>query len=79
MGYSVQEEKELNQELQKWQRKQLRAVQKGENIDKAYERMSELDRKVWEIIANAKTHKDVNWIVWNMAENIIDKYCKMAG
>ena len=79
MAYSVQEEKELNQELQKWQRKQLRAVQKGENIDKAYERMSELDRKVWEIIANAKTHKDVNWIVWNMAENIIDKYCKMAG
>lgn len=29
MGYTKQEEKELNQELQKWHRKQLRAVQKG--------------------------------------------------
>lgn len=79
MGYSAQEERDLNQKLYKWQRKQLRAVQKGKNIDKAYEQMSELDRRVWEIIANAETHKDVNWIVWNMAENIIDRYCKIAG
>lgn len=79
MGYSAQEERDLNQKLHKWQRKQLRAVQKGKNIDKAYEQMSELDRRVWEIIANAETHKDVNWIVWNMAENIIDRYCKIAG
>lgn len=40
--------------------------------------MSDLDRRVWEMVANAETHKDVNWIVWNMAENIINKYCKMA-
>lgn len=79
MGYTEQEEKEFNHELKKWQEKQLRAVQKEKNIDKAYEYMSEIDRRVWEIIANAETHKDVNWIVWNMAENVIEKYCKIAG
>ena len=77
VNYTEQEEKELNQQLTRWQKRQLTAV-KGNNIDKAFESMGEIDRAVWEKIANAKYHKDVNYLVWNNAERIIDKYCKMA-
>lgn len=77
MGYTDQEEKELNKQLKKWQDKQLKAVRR-KNFDYACEKMFDADRSVWQIIASAKSHKDVNWIVWEQAERVIDKYYKMS-
>lgn len=76
-NYTEQEEKELNQQLARWQKRQLTAVRHN-NIDKSFESMSDIDSGVWEKIAKAVTHKDVNWLVWDNAERVIDKYCKLA-
>lgn len=77
MTYTEQEEKELNQKLKRWQKRQLTAVRQN-NIDRAYASMTEIDRSVWERIANAETYKDVNWLVWQQAERVISKYCNLA-
>ncbi|WP_337527378.1 hypothetical protein [Zhenhengia sp.] len=77
MTYTEQEEKELNQKLKRWQKRQLTAVRQN-NIDRAYVSMTEIDRSVWERIANAETYKDVNWLVWQQAERVISKYCNLA-
>lgn len=77
MKYTEQEEKELNKQLKKWQDKQLKAVRRN-NFDYACEKMLDADRSVWQIIASAKSYKDVNWIVWEQAERVIDKYYKLA-
>ena len=55
MTYTEQEEKELNQKLKRWQKRQLTAVRQN-NIDRAYASMTEIDRSVWERIANAETY-----------------------
>jgi len=75
--YSKEEEKDLNKQLARWKKRQLNAV-RGNNIDKAYEKMSEIESAVWEKIANAESYKDVNYPVWNLAERVIDKFCKLA-
>lgn len=75
--YTKQEEEEFNKQLKRWQKRQLTAVRQR-NIDKAFDSMSEIDRRIWEIIAKAKSYKDINWIVWNKAEEVITKYCKLA-
>lgn len=77
MTYTEQEEKELNRQLRRWQKRQLTAVRQN-NIDQAFDEMSDIDRAIWEKIAKAESHKDVNWIVWNEAERVITKYCKLA-
>lgn len=77
MKYTEQEEKEMNQQLKKWQERQLKAVRQN-YIENAFERMNDIDRNVWRIIANANTYKDVNWLVWQQADRVIDKYCKIA-
>lgn len=75
---TLAEEKKLNIQLQKWQARQLQAVKRN-YIDYAYEKMTEIDRSVWEIVARAKSYKDVNWLVWRNAEKVIDKYYKLAA
>lgn len=75
--YTKQEEKEFNKQLKRWQEKQLTAVRQR-NIDEAYDSMNEIDSRIWEVIANAESYKDVNWIVWDQAERVITKYCKLA-
>ena len=77
MKYTEQEEKELNKQLKKWQEKQLKAVRKN-NFDYACERMNDIDRSIWEMVAKAETYKDISWIVWQNAERVIDKYYKLA-
>lgn len=77
MAYTAQEEKELNQQLKRWQKRQLTAVRQN-NTDRAFASMTEIDRSIWEKIANAETHKDVNWLVWQQAERVIPKYCDLA-
>lgn len=77
MAYTRQEDTELNNQLMRWQKRQLIAVKKN-NIDTVFEKMNDIERAVWENIAKAKSHKDVNYLVWNMAEKVISKYCKLA-
>lgn len=76
-NYTEQEEKELNHQLRRWKKQQLTAVRQ-DKIDIAFESMTEIDRAIWEMIARADSHKDVNWLVWDNAERVISKYCKMA-
>lgn len=40
--------------------------------------MCDIDRSIWEIIARAKSHKDIGFFVWDQAERVIDKYYKLA-
>lgn len=75
--YTLDEEKALNAELRRWQRKQLNAV-KQIYFDCACNKMTDIDRATWRLIANAKSYKDVNWLCWQIADEIIDKYCLMA-
>ena len=75
--YNEEEQKELNRQLTRWQKRQIVAV-KQDHIDRAFESMTDIDRKVWEIIANAKNYKSVSWLIWNQAERVISKYCKLA-
>lgn len=77
LRYTDQEEIELNKLLKKWQKRQLVAIKKN-NIDTVFESMNEIDRRVWEVIANANSYKDINHIAWGMAEKVIGKYCKLA-
>ncbi len=77
MVYTRQEDTELNNQLMLWQKRQLTAVKKN-NIDTAFEKMNDIERAVWENIAKATNHKDVNYLVWDMAEKVISKYCELA-
>lgn len=77
MRYTEQEERELNHQLRRWQKRQITAVRQN-NTDSVFDKMTEIDKAIWEKIANADTHRDVNWGVWKEAENVISKYCKMA-
>lgn len=77
MAYTKLEEKELNQQLTRWKKRQLTAV-KGNHIDEAFEKMNEYERSVWTIIAKAETYREVSIGAWDMAENVISKYCKLA-
>ena len=71
MGYSIQEENELNNQLKKWQDKQIKAVRR-KNFDYACEKMHPGDMSVWEIIANAESYKDVSNGAWDQAERVVD-------
>lgn len=77
MGYTKSEEKELNQQLAKWKKRQLTAV-KGNHIDEAFEKMIDIERAVWEQVAKAESYKDVSVGAWELAEKVISKYCKLA-
>lgn len=77
MEYTKKEEKELNDQLKKWQDKQIKAVRR-KNFDYACERMHPGDMSVWKIIANAKSYKDVSVSAWDQAERVIEKYYKLA-
>lgn len=77
MTYTVEEEKELNQQLRRWKKRQLTAVRQN-NIDRAFESMIDAERAVWEQIARAESYKEVSNGAWMLAERVIDKYCKLA-
>lgn len=77
MTYTKQDEIELNQQLARWQKRQLTAVRQN-NIDTVFEKMNDIERAVWEQVAKATNHKEVNYIVWDMAEKVITRYCKLA-
>lgn len=77
MAYTVQEQKDLEQQLNRWKKSQLTAVRKN-NIDRAFEKMNEIERAVWEQIARAESYKDVSIGAWEMAYKVIPKFCTLA-
>lgn len=56
------EDKELNRELRKMQQKAKRLIL-SDYYD--YVRLSELQYSALVTLTNAKTHKDINWYLWN--------------
>lgn len=77
MAYTMQEQIELDQQLKRWQKRQLTAV-KQSNVDKAFESMNDIERAVWEQVARAESYKEVSIGAWEFAEKVIPKFCKLA-
>lgn len=77
MAYTMQEQIEFNQQLKRWQKRQLTAVRQN-NVDKAFEAMNDIERAVWEQVARAESYKDVSVLTWEMAYKVIPKYCTLA-
>jgi hypothetical protein len=77
MAYTMQEQIELDQQLKRWQKRQLTAVRQN-NVDKAFESMNDIERAVWEQVARAKSYKDISILAWETAYKVIPKFCKLA-
>lgn len=60
--YSVEEEKELNSTLKKWQNRAKRLI-----LSNYYDsvRISEIEYSILKQITNAETYKDINSYLWN--------------
>jgi hypothetical protein len=56
------DDKELNLELQKMQRRAKRLIL-SDYYDHIY--LSDLQYSALKTLTNARTHKDVNWYLWN--------------
>lgn len=76
-NYTQEETNNLNKQLKKWQNMQLRIVRKG--IFDNDIPFNDIEKAVWEQIAKAKTHLDVNVIAWNMADKVINKFRKVKA
>ncbi len=59
MAYTKQEQIEFDQQLKRWKKRQLTAVRQN-NIDKAFERMNDIERAVWEQVDRAESYKDIS-------------------
>ena len=70
------EDEELNLQLKKWQKKQIKAAE--EKLGNVSDRMSDAELTIWETIARAKNHKDVSPSIWMHAERVINKYYKLS-
>ena len=77
MAYTMQEQIELDQQLKRWQKRQLTAVRQN-NIDRAFESMNDIERAVWEQVAKAESYKDISILAWETAYKVIHKYCTLA-
>lgn len=77
MAYTAEEEKELEQQLERWKKRQLTAVRQN-HIDRAFESMNDIERAVWEQVAKADSYKNVSVGAWELAEKVISKYSKLA-
>lgn len=77
MAYTMQEQIELDQQLKRWQKRQLTAVRQN-NVDKAFGAMNDIERAVWEQVAKAESYKDISVLAWETAYKVIPKYCKLA-
>lgn len=56
------DDKELNRELRKMQKKAKRLI-----LSDYYDHinLSELQYSILKTLTNARTHKDINWVLWN--------------
>lgn len=67
MSYTLEEEKELNQQLSMYQSKFKRFIN-GEKWDSIAERLSPSIMSIITLIMNATSYKDVNWLVMRNAQ-----------
>lgn len=76
-NYTEQEEKELNSQLGKWQRRAKRLIL-SDYYDTAAESLSDLNYTALQAVTNAKTHKDINYCLWNsgLIESTLDRIAK---
>lgn len=73
-NYTAQEEKELNNQLKKWQRRAKRLIL-NDYYDTAAESLSDLNYTVLKAVTNAETHKDISYYLWNsgLIESTLDR------
>lgn len=62
--HTEQEEKELNTQLEKWQRRAKRLIL-NDYYDSIANRLNELNYTALKAVTNAETHKDINFFLWN--------------
>ena len=72
--YTQEEERELNEQLKKWQRKAKRLIL-DDYYDSVAENLSKNTFDVLKQVTNANSHKDVNGYLWNsgVIENTLKK------
>lgn len=72
--YTEEEERELNNQLKKWQRRAKRLIL-SDYYDTVADSLNELNYTVLKAVTNAKSHKDINYYLWNsgMIERTLDK------
>ena len=72
--YTPQEEKELNEQLKKWQNRAKRLIL-HDYYDVIAESLTENDFSILRQITNAESYKDVNTYLWNsgLIERTLDK------
>nr|WP_315101359.1 hypothetical protein [uncultured Catonella sp.] len=76
-NYTEQEEKELNSQLRKWQRRAKRLIL-SDYYDTAAKSLSDLNYTALKAVTNAKTHKDISYYLWNsvLIESTLDRITK---
>ena len=76
-NYTEQEEKELNSQLRKWQRRAKRLIL-SDYYDTAAKSLSDLNYTALKAVTNAKTHKDISYYLWNsvLIESTLDRIAK---
>lgn len=69
-----EEEKELNNQLKKWQRRAKRLIL-SDYYDTVAESLSELNYTALKAVTNAESHKDINYALWNsgLIESTLDR------
>ena len=65
------DELRYNRQLKKWQKKQLLLVRKG-FLDNGCP-LNEYESSAWERIANATSYKEINWLVWEVADRMFSR------
>ncbi len=69
--YTVEEEKELNSILKKWQNRAKRLI-----LSNYYDSvtLNDLKHTILEQLTNAESHKDINYYLWNsgMIDTVLD-------
>lgn len=71
MRYTPEEEKELNKELREYQAKFKRLIQ-SQKWDAIASDIYDVHMSTVTKIMNAKSYKDVSWIVWNNADYALE-------
>lgn len=76
--YTEEEEKELNAQLKKWQRRAKRLIL-SDYYDCVSDRLNELNYTALRAVTNAETHRDINCHLWNsgLIERTLDRVAEM--
>ncbi|MDD3040536.1 hypothetical protein [Bacteroides sp.] len=80
MRYTEEEEKELNAQLGKWQRRAKRLIL-SDYYDCIADRLNDLNYTALTAVTNAETHKDINFSLWNsgLIESTLDRIAELIN